>query len=293
MSYKLSELKGVSASMAKSLQALGLTDTDQLLLAAANSDELKALAAKLGISEQVLSALANRADLLRVPGIGPAYTELLNAAGVNSVADLRAAGPGLHDQLAKASETLGIKGVPKSAEVAAWVNSAQSMSDAANWAIETKSAALRAGFAADDWMKVKLAPMAAAALVVGASPSDKDDTAAELAASAAAVNRARNDARAEDLLNVAFATDVMPDQFAKFMGETPRAAMISTIHTATDLVRAKLDADQLAAYQAMIMSVAHKAAEAAKEGGFLGMGKKLVSDEEQAAIDEIQAAVGS
>ena len=67
--------------------------------------------------------------------------------------------------------------------------------------------------------------------------------------------------------------------------------MASTIKAATDLVRTNTDPAQLAAYEAMIQDVAQKAAEAAKEGGFLGMGKKTVSEEEQAALNEVKAAL--
>lgn len=292
MGYKINELLGVPASLAKSLSTLGLGDTDAYLLAVADPDEMKVLASKLGISSDVLAALANRADLLRVPGIGPAFTSLLNVAGVNSVADLRTAGPGLYDQLVKAGETMGVKGLPKPIDVTAWVTAAGTMADRGEWAVTTKSEALRARFADDDWAKIQLAPLAAAALVVSASPSGKGDTAAELEAAAAAVNSARAAARPEALLSVAFPQKVSAADISKFMNETPRAAMTGTIKTATDVVGRNLDTEQLAAYQAMILQVAQTAAEAAKEGGFLGMGKKLISDEEQAALDEISAAVG-
>jgi predicted flap endonuclease-1-like 5' DNA nuclease len=287
MSYKLSELKGVSASLAKSLAELGITDSDQLLLAAVVPSELKAMAARLGISETVLQSLANRADLLRVPGIGPAYTELLNDAGINSVDDLRSAGLGLFDRLVKAGETLGVKSVPKQTEVTAWVNAAKEMPDAADWAIATKSEALRSLFADDEWVKVTLAPLAAAALVITASPSSKGDTEDELSAAAGALNHARAAARPEALLNVAFPKDVTMGDFGDFLKTTPRAAMASTIKAATDLVCKNAGAAQLAAYQAMVKDVAQKAAEAAKEGGFLGMGKQLVSEDEQQALNEI------
>lgn len=291
MSYKLSEMKGVSASLAKSLADLGINDSEQFLLAAVDPAQLKVLAGKLGISDKVLKALATRADLLRVPGIGPAYTELLNDAGINSVADLRAAGPELYDQLVRAGETLGAKSVPKQAEVTAWVGAAKEMADADAWAITTKSEALRSHFADDEWVKVRLAPLAAASLVITASPSDKGDTQSELGAAAAALNNARGAARPEALINVAFPQDVTMADFGDFLKTTPRAAMASTIKAATDLVRKNTDPAQLAAYQAMVKDVAQKAAEAAKEGGFIGMGKKLVSDEEQAALKEVSEAV--
>jgi hypothetical protein len=291
--YKLSDLKNVPGGLAKSLQALGISDTDQLLLATVDSDEMKAMAGKLGVSEKILTDLSNRADLLRVPGIGPAYSELLMAAGITSVAGLRAAGPGLFDQLTKAGQTLGMKGLPQSAEVSSWVNSAQSMADAGDWAVATKSDAMRAGFAADEWVKIRLAPAAAAALVVGASPSSKKDTALEMNTAVAALNAARAESRPESLINVAFGEDVTIDQLGKFMDETPPAAMLGTIKAAAEAVSRSAPADQFAAFQTMILDIAQKAAEAAKEGGFLGMGKKLVSDEEQAVLDDIRAAVGA
>lgn len=292
MGYKISDIKGVPAGLAKSLDGMGLGDTDALLLAAADSEQRAALAKQLGIGEGVLAELVNRADLLRVPGIGPAYTSLLIAAGFNSVADLRQAGPDLFDRLSKAGATIGVKGLPKPVEVSSWVTSAQTMEDAAGWATTTKAAAMQSTFAADEWAKIKLAPMAAAALVVNASPSGSKDVAAELWGAAAAVNGARAAARPESLINVAYGEDLTADDISAFMAETPPAALLSTIQAATAVVRAKADAGQVAAYQQMIVSVAQQAAEAASEGGFLGMGKKLVSDEEQAVLDQIYDAVG-
>jgi hypothetical protein len=41
----------------------------------------------------------------------------------------------------------------------------------------------------------------------------------------------------------------------------------------------------------MILSVAQAAAEASKEGGFLGIGGTLVSSDEQAALDRLRTVV--
>ena len=77
----------------------------------------------------------------------------------------------------------------------------------------------------------------------------------------------------------------------KFINETPPAAMMSTVQSAAAAVAAKAP-DQAAAYKAMLMQVATGVAEASKEGGFLGMGKKLVSEEEQVALNNLQSALG-
>lgn len=299
MAYKLADLGGVPENVVNSLQAAGIQDTDQLLLAAADSDNHAGLAAELGISAEALATLLGRADLLRVPGIGPVYSEMLMAAGVLSLADLRAAGPGLVDRLASAGQTLGVKSHPSVDEVAGWISAAQVMPDAADWAIATNRDALRAGFAPADWAKIRLAPLAAAALVVSASPSDQTDTAVELWAAAAAINEARAEAHADALINVAFADDIAADDIANFMKDTPDTAMLGTIEEATTLAATALDdtvtTEQFAAYQAMILDVAWKVAEASREGsaGFLGIGrKKIVNDQEMAAVEAVRRAVG-
>lgn len=295
MAYKLSDLGGVSDSLVKSLQAQGINDTVQLLLATADSNELVQLANNLGISVEMVADLAGRADLLRVPGIGPIYANLLNASGINSMAELRAAGPDLHDQLIRAGETLGVRGLPTTAEVNGWVLAAQAMPDVGDWAIATRSEALRAGFAADDWVKIKLAPLAAAALVVSASPSDQTDTAVELWAAAAALNEARAEAHPDALINVAFGADISADDISNFMADAPGAATLDTIKEATALAAATVSAEQFAEYQSMILDVAWKVAEASREGsaGFLGIGrKKIVSDQEKAVVEEIRLALG-
>lgn len=46
------------------------------------------------------------------------------------------------------------------------------------------------------------------------------------------------------------------------------------------------------AYKAMLVGVAQKAAEASKEGGFLGFGGVRVSDKEQAFIAEVKRTLG-
>jgi hypothetical protein len=292
--YKLSELPGVPDGLATSLQELGIDDSEQLLLATAERDDLFALAEQLGVSNAMLVSLSERADLLRVPGVGPTYSVLLGAVGITTIGELRRSGPDLHDRLLKAGATLNVRGLPSSADVEAWVQASQAMPDARDWALATRRDALRAGFAAEDWVQIKWAPLAAAALVVNASPSDAEDTAAELWGAAAAVNAARAAAPADGLINVAFSDDLSDDDIAQFMADAPRESLIGIISTATTRVAGAVDATQLLAYQTMILDVAFKTAGSAKEGGgFLGMGKKMISDEEQAAMDEIRTAVGA
>jgi hypothetical protein len=71
-----------------------------------------------------------------------------------------------------------------------------------------------------------------------------------------------------------------------------KAVVMDQMTQAFDLLKAKgaTDAD-IMAYKKLIYGAAEKTAGAAKEGGFMGVGGKRISDKEQAALDEIKAAL--
>jgi hypothetical protein len=59
------------------------------------------------------------------------------------------------------------------------------------------------------------------------------------------------------------------------------------------IVEAKTTPEETDAYKRFVMTVAQAVASAHKEGGFLGIGGKQISDAENQALDEISAALGS
>ena len=88
MTYPLSEIEGLSAYCAAKLKSQGIRTTDALLEAARTVKGRKALAAKTGISEQLLLEWANFSDCMRIPGMGKAKVGLIRAAGVTTVREL-------------------------------------------------------------------------------------------------------------------------------------------------------------------------------------------------------------
>src|SRR5438034_2177671 len=68
MTYPLSEIEGLTAYSASKLKSQGIRTTDALLEAARTVKGRKALAAKTGISEQLLLEWANVSDYMRIPG---------------------------------------------------------------------------------------------------------------------------------------------------------------------------------------------------------------------------------
>jgi hypothetical protein len=60
------------------------------------------------------------------------------------------------------------------------------------------------------------------------------------------------------------------------------------LREALRIVREKATPDELEEYKRFVIQVAEAAAKAHKEGGFIGIGGKEISPEEQAALDQIQ-----
>lgn len=89
MAQTLAKIAGIGRKELSALTAAGLHTAEDLLDAAGRPKGRAALAARTGLAEETLLALAERADLMRLPRLGADLLGLLTAAGVRSVAALR------------------------------------------------------------------------------------------------------------------------------------------------------------------------------------------------------------
>ena len=89
MTYKVEEIEGIGPVSGEKLKAAGIATTDDLLELCCNAKGRGTLAEKTGISEKLILGWANMADLMRIKGIGRQFAELLEAAGVDTVKELR------------------------------------------------------------------------------------------------------------------------------------------------------------------------------------------------------------
>ena len=89
MSYKISEIEGIGPAYAEKLATAEIATTDDLLDRCETSAGRKAVSEATGLSTAVLLKWANRADLMRIKGVGPQFAELLENAGVDTVKELR------------------------------------------------------------------------------------------------------------------------------------------------------------------------------------------------------------
>ena len=89
MSYKIEAIEGIGSANAQKLASAGIDSTAALLRLCRTGKARKQIAEKTGVSESKLLKWANLADLMRISGIGGEFSELLEAAGVDTVKELR------------------------------------------------------------------------------------------------------------------------------------------------------------------------------------------------------------
>ena len=89
MDYKIIDIEGVGDVYAQKLVAAGINKVSELLHKCAAPKGRKELAEATGISEKLILRWTNHADLVRINGVGPKFSALLEAAGVDTVKEFR------------------------------------------------------------------------------------------------------------------------------------------------------------------------------------------------------------
>lgn len=89
MTKPIVEVEGIGPVYAEKLTAAGLKNTALYLSACASPKGRKDVATKTGIGEGQILKWANMIDLMRVNGVGKQFSELLEAAGVDTVKELK------------------------------------------------------------------------------------------------------------------------------------------------------------------------------------------------------------
>jgi predicted RecB family nuclease len=129
MSYPITDIEGIEGEVADALKSVGIRTTERLLEAARTVKGRKALAEKTGIGEKQLLCWANVADRMRIKGISKEYAELLQAAGVDTVKELRYRSPcNLAKAMANANkQSKMVRLLPSEKVVCRWIENAQKL----------------------------------------------------------------------------------------------------------------------------------------------------------------------
>jgi predicted flap endonuclease-1-like 5' DNA nuclease len=126
---KIDQIEGIGPTYAQKLMNEGITTTDALLNAGATPQGREALSEQTGIAENLILEWVNLADLFRIKGVGEEYSDLLEEAGVDTVAELAHRNP--ENLLAKIIEVNAAKNlvrrVPYLSFVESWVQQAKTL----------------------------------------------------------------------------------------------------------------------------------------------------------------------
>jgi predicted flap endonuclease-1-like 5' DNA nuclease len=127
---KVEDVEGIGPIFAQKLQAAGVNTTDELLDRGGSKAGRASLASASGLTETQLLEWVNHADLMRISGVGSEYADLLEAAGVDSCAELaqrNAANLAVTFQELDAARPNWIRQIPSEATVEAWIAEAKTM----------------------------------------------------------------------------------------------------------------------------------------------------------------------
>lgn len=149
----------------------------------------------------------------------------------------------------------------------------------------------RADFNAEEWSSVVNGPLYAGMRVISA---DRGGTLRESLAMGHVYQDARQRHGESELLDELLKSppSIDPDRLRE-AGSDIAAITSQQLRDVISVLEAKGTSAEVDAYKRFVMSVAQAAAGAHKEGGFLGIGGKQISDGENQALDEISMALGA
>jgi predicted flap endonuclease-1-like 5' DNA nuclease len=126
---KLIVVEGIGETYAQKLQQVGIVTVVALLKAGASPKGRQEIAEKTGISHKLILEWVNRVDLFRVKGIGEEYSDLLEAAGVDTIPELaQRNAENLYAKLEEVNDAKRlVRRLPTLAQVANWIEQAKAL----------------------------------------------------------------------------------------------------------------------------------------------------------------------
>ncbi len=122
-------VEGIGQRIATKLRKNGIRTTEALLKRAADRKGRKALASDTGFSEKQILEWVNRSDLMRCKGVGGEYSDLLEAAGVDTIKELRRRNAAsLTAKMVEINEKKKlVRRLPTESMVSRWIESAKEL----------------------------------------------------------------------------------------------------------------------------------------------------------------------
>ena len=123
------EVEGIGEVFAAKLSAVGINTAEALLEKGATRAGRDSLASEIQVDAARILEWVNRVDLMRLRGVGSEYSDLLEAAGVDSVPELaQRNAANLTEGIAAVISTKGlVRRAPSAAEVEGWISHAKEL----------------------------------------------------------------------------------------------------------------------------------------------------------------------
>ena len=125
----IQDIEGIGATYAEKFKGADVQTTDDLLKKGGSSKGRAELASATGLTEKQILEFVNRADLYRIKGIGSEFADLLEAAGVDTVAELgNRNAENLAEKLKEVNaEKQKVRDLPSVGQLGKWIEEAKSL----------------------------------------------------------------------------------------------------------------------------------------------------------------------
>jgi predicted flap endonuclease-1-like 5' DNA nuclease len=117
MNYDVKQIEGIGVTYGDKLATLEIHTISDLLEKGGTKSGRQHIAEKSGIPESLILTWVNHADLMRIEGIAGQYSELLEAAGVDTVKEFaHRNAENLHEKMKEVNDQYGLAGKVPSVE---------------------------------------------------------------------------------------------------------------------------------------------------------------------------------
>ena len=155
----------------------------------------------------------------------------------------------------------------------------------------------KAAFTDEEWERVRRAPMVAGMAITIADPGGP----IEISKEGMATIRAASVPPSQEELLAAVALDIQAmmqqkqnpaKDFKPTSAPTAGTEILDELRAVDAIVAAKATPEETQAFRGWLITTAQAAADAAKEGGFMGFGAVQVGEGEQAMLNQLRGALG-
>jgi hypothetical protein len=155
-------------------------------------------------------------------------------------------------------------------------------------------------FTEEEWARLERSPIVAAMAITLADPGGPIEAVKESMAAIKTVQEAAQSSDQPELIRevATSLTTKMKARQSPLKDFKPKGALagqeiLDELSAATAAVAQKGTPEEAAAFREWLLTSAQRAAEAAKEGGFMGFKAERVSEGEQAMLDKLRAALAA